>query len=167
MKVSELTGFLDRLIEDWSRERPDLDIDHKQLVYAIFILRSLFSREADETLTEWSLNFTSYGVLATLRRIGKPYRMTPGELSRVLGLTTGGTSNILRRLEDLGLVSRHRDDGDRRSVMVELTALGKKTVDAAATTVTRNEAARLGVLNARDRAMLYRLLRRVIATFGD
>lgn len=167
MKISELIEFLDRLVDDWSRERPDLDIDHKQLVYAVFILRSLFSREADEALAAWSLNFTSYGVLATLRRIGRPFRMTPGELSRVLGLTTGGTSNILRRLEALGFVSRHRDCDDGRSVTVELTPLGRATVDEAATVVTRNEAARLDVLTARERATLYTLVRKVIARFGD
>lgn len=166
MRPHPLTTMLDRLVEDWSRERPDLDIAHKQIVYAIFVLRSLFSRNADEILSEWKLNFTSYGVIATLRRRGEPYEMAPTDISEVLGLTTGGLSNMLRRLETLGYVRRIPNKADRRGVWVRLTANGRRVVDDAATVLTASEARHLQTLSQRDQEHLYRSLRSLIGSFS-
>lgn len=48
--------------------------------------------------------------------------VTAGELARHLGLTAGGTTGVIDRLEDRGWVRRVRDPHDRRKVIVELVA---------------------------------------------
>ena len=56
--------------------------------------------------------------------------MTPGELSKHTGLTTGPTTRLIDRLEQAGYVRRVPDPGDRRKVIVE--QVGKpKELDAA------------------------------------
>jgi DNA-binding MarR family transcriptional regulator len=48
--------------------------------------------------------------------------MTPGELGRRIGLTTGPTTRLIDRLEQAGYVHRLPDPGDRRKVIVEPVA---------------------------------------------
>jgi MarR family transcriptional regulator, organic hydroperoxide resistance regulator len=45
---------------------------------------------------------------------------TPGELARQTGLTTGGVTVMLDRLEKGGFVKRERNPNDRRSVLVRI-----------------------------------------------
>jgi MarR family transcriptional regulator, organic hydroperoxide resistance regulator len=45
---------------------------------------------------------------------------TPGELARQTGLTTGGVTVMLDRLEKGGFVKRERNPSDRRSVLVRI-----------------------------------------------
>lgn len=44
--------------------------------------------------------------------------MTAGELSRRCGITTGGMTGMLDRLERMGLATRAHDPADRRRVLV-------------------------------------------------
>jgi MarR family transcriptional regulator, organic hydroperoxide resistance regulator len=47
---------------------------------------------------------------------------TPGELAKLTGLTTGGVTLVLDRLEKAGYVQRHRNPGDRRSLIIRPVA---------------------------------------------
>jgi DNA-binding MarR family transcriptional regulator len=48
--------------------------------------------------------------------------LSPGELATIAGLTTGGVTTAIDRLERAGYVTRERDAGDRRRVTVQPTA---------------------------------------------
>ncbi|GAA1705579.1 MarR family winged helix-turn-helix transcriptional regulator [Fodinicola feengrottensis] len=50
--------------------------------------------------------------------------LTPGELATAAGLTTGGVTTAIDRLERAGYVTRVRDSGDRRRVLVQPTEKG-------------------------------------------
>jgi DNA-binding MarR family transcriptional regulator len=52
-------------------------------------------------------------------RTGGP--QTPSELARSVGLTSGGLSIALERLERIGYIRRSQHPDDRRSVLVEAT----------------------------------------------
>ena len=166
MAHEHLTAMLDRLVADWSKERPDLEIEHKEVVYAIYILRSLFTQNADEVLARWKLNFNSYGVLATLRRAGTPFELGQTELTQALGFTPGGMSNLLTRLESERWVTRIQSTEDKRSVRVRLTASGRRIADEAATAVTASEARYFATMPDAERRRLYRSLRTLIAAFA-
>jgi DNA-binding MarR family transcriptional regulator len=60
--------------------------------------------------------------LYALNILGLGGAMTPGELGRRTGLTTGPTTRLIDRLEQAGYVRRASDPGDRRKVIVELVA---------------------------------------------
>jgi DNA-binding MarR family transcriptional regulator len=44
--------------------------------------------------------------------------MTPGELAKVAGLTTGAVTGVLDRLEEAGYVRREHDPDDRRRIII-------------------------------------------------
>ena len=68
----------------------------------------------------FGINRAAWDVLASLRRTGPPYRLSPTELYRDLMRTSGAITNQLHRLEGMGLVRRVPGLGDGRSILVEL-----------------------------------------------
>ena len=53
-------------------------------------IAALAERELEPVFAEHELTGADFDVLATLRRSGAPYRLTPGELSRSTMVTSGG-----------------------------------------------------------------------------
>jgi len=62
--------------------------------------------------------------------------VTPGDVSLALEVDAGATSRLLDRLVAKGMCRRHRDDGDRRSVHLELTELGRSALEMTQSTVS-------------------------------
>ncbi|HVN93021.1 MAG TPA: MarR family transcriptional regulator [Terracidiphilus sp.] len=56
--------------------------------------------------------------------------MTPGALAQCSGLSSGGVTVVLDRLQKAGYVRRRRNPADRRSVLVHLNPARQKRVDA-------------------------------------
>ncbi len=100
--------------------------------------------------------------MATLRRQGAPYCLTPTELSRATMLTSGAMTNRLDRLETKGLVRREADPGDRRGVRVVLTDSGLTLVDQAIEVRFAEAQSAAAKLSARDRRALESLLRHLL-----
>jgi DNA-binding MarR family transcriptional regulator len=80
-------------------------------------------------------------------------------------VTSGTMTNRIDHLEQRGLVRRRPDPADARSVRVQLTAAGRRRVDAALVDLAARENAILGALDDDARANLADLLRRVVAPF--
>ncbi|TKT75915.1 MarR family transcriptional regulator [Aquamicrobium sp. LC103] len=114
----------------WRRERPDIDCNGKAVVGRILHLHDIILRAVDRTLAVHGLKYPTYAVLATIRVSGEPYRMSPGELLSSLLLSSGGLSNLLRRMEKDGFIRRTADKRDGRGVIVELTEKGIAAADA-------------------------------------
>jgi DNA-binding MarR family transcriptional regulator len=153
--------LIDRLVTDWKRERPDLDASAMSVVGRILHLGRLLEDAASEGLRGTGINYTDLDVLATLRRSGAPYRLTPTALRKSVLLTSGAMTACLNRLERAGLISRNAVDEDRRSLAAALTAKGLKLTDKAI--ASRFEQARqvVEVLSAGERAELAGLLRKL------
>lgn len=81
------------------------------------------STAADETTT------AQYNALRVLMSRSR-WQMI--DLSVALGVTQSSAGRMCDRLARRGLVRRHRADGDRRTVLVSLTAAGRQAVGAAA-----------------------------------
>ena len=121
----------------------------------------------DTELARLGLTKAEYEILAVLRASGEPYRLRPSDLSRRLLLSSGGTSNLLRRLTASELVEREPDPADARSSRVALTPHGVKTAEEAVRAATAAQAALLrsvppGVTDEAIRAM-----RAVLVALGD
>ena len=112
---------IDQIREQWRRERPGLDSSGFALVGRLLVLGKLLERRVSHALAPLDLALWAFDVLATLRRQGPPYRLTPTELSRETLLTPGAMTNRVDRLESAGLVRREAEPTDRRGVRVFLT----------------------------------------------
>jgi len=156
------TDLIDQICEQWSRERPDLDSGGFALVGRLLLLGKLLERRVSETLAPLELQVWAFDVLATLRRQGAPYRLTPTELSRATLLTPGAMTNRIDRLEAAGLVRREAEPNDRRGVRVSLTKSGLDLVDHAIELRFAEANDAVAEVPARNRASLERTLRRLL-----
>jgi DNA-binding MarR family transcriptional regulator len=157
-----VVDHVDRLVEQWQRERPDLDLDAMALLGRLGRLQALAGREVEAVLQQHGLNVGEFDVLAALRRAGAPNEMAPSALARLVMLSPAGMTNRVDRLEAAGLVERRADPEDRRSQRIALTAAGRKLVDAAVTDHVANEVELLSPLTKAERKELDRLVRKLL-----
>jgi len=106
-------------------------------------------------------------LLATLRRSGAPYALTPTELYEATMVTSGAMTARLDRLEKAGLTQRAPHPSDRRGVVVQLTEKGLELTDTALTAHVANEHEILTGLTQEDREMLAKLLEKLIGSLSS
>lgn len=155
---------VDRLIADWRRERPDLDLAPVQVMSRVSRIAVLLDRARRDAFAAHGIVSWEFDVLAALRRAGEPYRLTPGQLVRQTLVTSGTMTNRVDRLAARGLVVRTPDPKDRRGVQVGLTDRGRSTVDGAMTALVAREHDLLAALGEDELAALGVLLQRLSAS---
>jgi DNA-binding MarR family transcriptional regulator len=156
---------VDRLVEAWQRERPDLDVDPMRVLSRVTRLARHLDLARRQAFSAHGLETWEFDVLSALRRSGTPYELSPGRLIRETMVTSGTMTNRVDRLTAKGLVDRQRDPGDRRGVLVSLTDEGRRRVDAALDGLLEQERLLLHDLGPREQSMLADLLRTVVAPF--
>ena len=155
---------IDRIVEQWNRQRPDLDVSPTETLQRITRLSLLQGLSFARVFAPHGISFGEYLVLAALRRAGPPFRMNPTRLFNSVILSSGAMTNRLDRLEEMGLVERQPDPADRRGRLVALTDRGRQLVDAALLDHLENEQGLLAALDAGERAELAELLRKLLAS---
>jgi DNA-binding MarR family transcriptional regulator len=156
---------VDRLVEGWRRALPDVDVSPLEVLSRVSRLARHLERQRTLVFARHELETWTFDVLSALRRSEPPHHMSPGQLLAQTLVTSGTMTNRIDHLEARGLVRRRPDPNDARSVRVQLTAAGRKRVDAALWGLVARENAILGTLDATQRATLAGLLRRVVAPF--
>ncbi|HEY3748897.1 MAG TPA: MarR family transcriptional regulator [Pseudonocardiaceae bacterium] len=160
-----MTDEVDVIVEQWRRERPDLDLAAIALLGRMGRLALLLQPAIECVFERHGLSQGEFDVLAALRRSGPPYTLTPSGLSTTLMLSRAGMTSRLDRLEAAGLVNRTMDPADRRSFRVTLTDHGYEVVDDAMTEHTANETELVASLTPEQRANLDDALRVLLSTF--
>lgn len=152
---------VDLIIEQWGRERPDLDVAPIGVIGRISRLARELEQRLEPVYRQHGLEPGWYDVLATLRRAGPPYRLRPTEFTTTLMLTSSGTTKRLDRLEQAGLIARTPDPGDRRGTLITLTDAGHELLDTAIEAHLANERGLLAELSAAEQRELAGLLRKL------
>ena len=116
--------------DQWNRELPGLNTDP---MVALGRLGEATQRIRKDYLEP---NFAAHGlkagefdVLATLRRSGPPYALTPTDLYQNAMISSGGMTARADRLEKAGLVERRPHPTDRRALTIGLTEQGRVLID--------------------------------------
>ena len=159
---SDDADAVDAIVEAWRRERPDLDPSAKHVTGRVIRLAGLLQDAYARPFAALGLNSGDYGVLASLRRAGPPYQLTPTDLARHQMMTSGGMTSAIDRLERKGLVTRTPNPDDRRGSLVGLSEEGRRTVDEAMGLHAAEEHRLLAGLDDSERAQLEVLLRRLL-----
>lgn len=157
--------WVDRVIADWARERPDLDTAPAAIVGRLGRLCAFLDAGLEREFRRHGLTRAGFDVLAALRRAGAPYRLPQKAVMGALMRTSGTTSFRIDRLERQGLVRREPDPEDRRAVFVALTAAGLRLVDDVAPAHLANEDRLLAALGPAERDTLVGLLRTLLLSF--
>ena len=153
---------VDAILEQWGRERPDLDTTAMAVFGRIYRLAKLSGDAVEQAYAAHGIGRPEFDVLATLRRSGAPYQLSPGALAASMMLSSGGTTARLDRLEKAGLVERSPDPQDRRGVLVRLTGEGRRLIDRAVAAGLARQQELLAHLPAAKQRQLAGLLRDVL-----
>ena len=154
------------VVAQWAAERPELDASPLLVIGRIHRIALALTPELVEVYARHGLGEGDFDVLATLRRQGTPYALSPGELGERTMVTSGAVTKRVDRLAAKGLVERRASPTDGRSRSVVLTAEGHRVIDAAMDEHVANEARLLAGLEPDDRAALGELLGRLATTLG-
>ncbi|GGW65132.1 MULTISPECIES: MarR family winged helix-turn-helix transcriptional regulator [Streptomyces] len=122
---------VDAIVEQWAAERPDLDTTAMEVFGRVSRLARAMGDRMEKAYAGLGISRGEFDVLATLRRSGEPYTLSPRQLSATLMLTTGGMTGRLDKLERAGLLRRSPDPHDRRGLQVTLTEQGLAVVEEA------------------------------------
>ncbi|MGH3428853.1 MAG: MarR family winged helix-turn-helix transcriptional regulator [Mycobacteriales bacterium] len=159
--------IVDRIVEQWAGERPDLDTRAMATIGRVQRVARYLDREIERELARFGVNLNEFNVLAALRRSGAPYQLAPAELSRMLLLTSGGLTKRIDRLHHAGLVTRVPDPEDGRGLLVGLTERGNGLLTEAMTAHIQNENKALAALTPEESDQLAALLRTLLLSYGD
>ena len=156
------SDHVDALLEQWRRERPDLDVSALGLLARLFRAAHLADATLADMLVGHGLQTGWFDLLAALRRAGSPYELNPTDLMRATMLSSGGMTKRLDRMADADLVERRADPSDRRGTLVTLTRRGKDVIDKAVEDHVANEERILRSLTPAERRSLDGLLRTLL-----
>lgn len=165
MSEERAPDHVDRILAQWGRERPDLDVVPMGLIGRLHRLTTHLGREIEAVLLEHGLSASAFDVMATLRRAGAPYQLSPGELLAMTMVSSGTMTNRIDQLEKAGLVQRINNPQDRRSVLIALTDKGFSIVDGAVTAHVANQRELLAGISEDDKREFNRLLKVFLSNF--
>ncbi|PTS83116.1 MarR family transcriptional regulator [Pseudomonas sp. HMWF032] len=148
------TDAVDAILQQWQRERPDLDVRPMGVLGRLGRCAALLRRELEVVFSDFGLSAWEFDVLATLRRSGQPYCLAPTTLFSALMITSGTMTRQLQQLEAAGRVSRLSNPHDARSMLVQLTPAGLELIDRAVTAHVHNQARIVAPLAAAQLAEL-------------
>ncbi len=154
----------DAAIEQWARERPDLPSLPMAVLGRLSEAAERVMRDhLNPLFADAGLQPGEFDVLATLRRSGEPYMLSPTRLYEAAMISSGGMTNRIDRLERAGLIERRPDPNDRRGKLITLTAAGRRVIDETIARHVANEELLLSVLTTAEQKKLNALLKKLIA----
>ncbi len=160
--TAEHRDAVDRIAEQWARERPDLDVSPMLVVGRLHRVADLLDQELRTVFAQADLGNGDFDVLASLRRAGAPYQLTPTELAGTTMVTSGAVTKRVDRLIEQGLVERRVSETDGRGRLVALTPKGKQLQERLHPQHLENEERLLAPLDPEERQQLAGLLSKLL-----
>ncbi|MGI8715691.1 MAG: MarR family winged helix-turn-helix transcriptional regulator [Solirubrobacteraceae bacterium] len=157
--------LVDAAIRRWGLERPDLDLDAMAVIARLGRATAYIDAGINARLSEFGLSRSAWDVVASLRRQGEPYRLSPTALYVGLMRSSGAITHRLRGLERAGLIVRVPDPHDARAMLVQLTPQGVALTDRVAPLHLANERALLAALDEPEQRVLANILRKLLIAF--
>ena len=122
---------VDQIKAQWQQERPELSLQAMGILGRLRRCAVLYAPLSDSSFGKFGLTAWEFDVLATLRRAGAPYTLTPTELFSTLMVTSGTMTHRLKGLETRAFIERSDNLDDARNRLVTLSLQGLSTIDAA------------------------------------
>jgi DNA-binding MarR family transcriptional regulator len=156
---------VDRIVDAWEHERPDLDFAPLQVLSRVGRLARHLERARRIAFAASDLELWEFDVLSALRRAGDPYQLSPKALLQQTLVSSGTMTNRIDRLVERELVERKTDPNDGRGILVVMTGRGRDRVDSAIALLLQEESDLLDGLSVVERERLSGLLRKLSLDF--
>jgi len=153
-----VTDHVSTVMDQWAVERPDLDVTPQGLIARLHRIGLRLTDELVAVYAEHGLGEGEFDILATLRRQGAPFALTPSELASQTMVTSGAITKRVDRCIAQGWVTREASDQDGRGRVIALTKAGRKLIDRAFTDHMANEHRLVDVFSPAEQATLAQLL---------
>ncbi|WP_174524622.1 MarR family winged helix-turn-helix transcriptional regulator [Nocardioides jensenii] len=147
-----------RIVDQWAQERPELDTAPMAVIGRLHRVGDAIRERLIEVYAEFGLSEGEFDLLASLRRSGAPYELSPTELAATTMVTSGAITKRVDRLEARGLVERRAARHDGRARTIALSPAGGTLIDRAVEAHYANEKRLIEGLPDIDRARLARIL---------
>jgi len=150
-------------LEQWRREKPGFDLLPMEVLGRLGEATHLVrSKRLEPFFAQFGLQAGEFDVIATLRRSGAPYTLTPTQLYNATMISSGGMTNRIDRLERMNLIKRKPNPKDRRGTLVILSTAGIKLIDKIIPLHLENEKKTLTTLSEKEQNLLNTLLAKLI-----
>ncbi|MGO2391683.1 MAG: MarR family winged helix-turn-helix transcriptional regulator [Halomonas sp.] len=156
---------VDSILKQWQKERPDLDVVPMGTLGRIKRLNHYLMRAMEKTWSRYDLNGASFDVMATLRRAGAPYALSPGDLMASTMVTSGTMTHRINVLEKAGLIKRVKNPDDGRGFLISLSRQGLEVIDEAVTAHVETQAQLVAALTDEQVVQLDNLLKQLLVGF--
>jgi DNA-binding MarR family transcriptional regulator len=157
-------------IEEWRRERPDVDLTAFSIAAAIKQIDLQTEAEFRRLSADFCIGPGDLRVLFALRRSGVANPRRPTDLFQSLLVTSGAVTKQVDRLEAQGFVERLPDPAHQRGFLIRLTRRGVKVADAAIEAICSKETmigAAIAALSDQEREVGRRFLHRLLDIFEE
>jgi DNA-binding MarR family transcriptional regulator len=141
---------------DLKQNKPFLSL-HQEATLNIQRTANLLGDEFEVLLKPYEITRTQYNVLRILRG-AEPDGLCRNEIRERLINRMPDATRLLDRMESAGLVTRSREEEDRRMVRTRITAHGRKIVDDLDQPVNSHHEEQLGHLSSEELHTLIKLL---------
>lgn len=149
------------MLDQWKRERPDIDPSAMAVIGRMRRLSDTFTAALVANYRSFGVGEGEFDVMCALRRAGRPFSLPQGEIAEHTMVTAGATSKRVDRLVLADLASREPQTSDARGRMVSLTERGVKLIDEMYPRHLERERELLAPLDPTERAQLETLLRKL------
>lgn len=155
------TDRVDVLLERWGERLNGADRDLTAVTKRVALVHRRLAEETSDVLARIGLGPGEFDVLAALLRETPRGAMRPRTLQESMMWSSGGISNVLRRLEEDGMITRRRGKEDARAALVSLTPAGRALAERALDAVSARHRRLLGSVPNGQLARLADELRRL------
>jgi|SRR5450756_2542234 len=154
---------VDRHIEHWQREIPELDPLTEGIITRMQMLLRHLKQTRHATLANThGLEEYEYATLHFLGGCGPDHRATPSDIATWQQMSPSGITGRLDALEKRGFIRRLPSPTDRRKVIVELTEQGRQAWRSTFDPQANEEARVFAALTASEQEQLNDMLRRMM-----
>jgi DNA-binding MarR family transcriptional regulator len=150
---------------DVARRYPDLDPTACEAYLHILRAADEVYRQSEGFFNANGLSSGRFTVLMLLydKIAGEPFPLTLSDLADKAGVTRATMTGLVDTLERDGLVKREHDSGDRRMMLVHVTAKGLGVIEGILPTHYKRMTQLMEPLSQTERKTLVRLLNKVAA----
>lgn len=154
--------------QQWAREFPGLETGAMVLLGRLGEAAQVIARDhLNPLFARFGLQPGEFDVLATLRRSGAPYALTPTALYEAAMISSGSMTNRIDRLEKAGFVERRPNPSDKRGTLVALTDEGLALIEPAVVAHVDNQKDIVSILDRDEQAHLSALLAKLVGPASD
>lgn len=135
------------------------NMDAAGTIIRLYRAREMMFGNARTIMEQYDLSPGEFDTLASLRKYGPPYELTPSNICQANLVSSGGMTKVLNNLEERGYITRKKHEQDQRSRVVKLTKKGQAIIEESLCAVlARHEKTLASVLTKKEREELDRLL---------